>query len=628
MDYHKNFRPLWLALCIVAIVTSCTKDEAYDNLTKKNGIDWTIGISKEGLTLPLGSTDKISLSEMLKTEGSENLSVNNQGQFYIEKDGPMGETSYVIDEISIDMNPVIEPRTCQIFLDRNWPEDVQAWLDAQEEGASLDALDETVLMGHPIVTENIFVGDEVECTEFVLHSEGVDPSLMDLHKATFRDDSRATFSLELSNLPNAEEEYSVTLYDVSIVLPYYINLVHAGTGVPYSNGTIADLGDNGTITLTKPAGSNSVSWTSHEFLLHSFALREDDMLHNDNGTLHRADTLLLFAKTEISRLSTRASDLKAGPLVNGHRTAEFKNKMVVNTSMDISPCVLQSADGRFNPIIDDCFTTEPIKLGEDVEFLREKGAVLDFKNLSFTANLVNPCQAKLLAGIEVDSRNGFMVSYKDVTILPSTPEEKFSIHFTSLDSDPANNIYADPNLSRLMQPIPDSIDVHLFARVDTLGHYQLEIGKPYLISGDYNLRVPFDFNEINLTYDEAYEDVFGEDISKYVNEINDATLSFSANNAVPLDIVLTVVGIDREGNEDASLIQHTPVTVKAGSVDAPVSTPVHLDINMPDVSAVRDLVIRMQISGKGCDLNSNQYLELEDVHITLRDLAIDLNEKE
>jgi hypothetical protein len=287
---------------------------------------------------------------------------------------------------------------------------------------------------------------------------------------------------------------------------------------------------------------------------------------------------------------------------------------------------LASVDGRFDPYIAPAQSTVYFEISDNLDFLKKDDVVLDVANPTFHIHMDNPCKAKLIAQMSVEADNGRSAEFKDVIIRP-TENNILDLWFSALDDDPARDRYACPTLNKLIQPFPGSFDVKLEANVDTIGHYLLEVGKREDITGDYEVRIPFLFNAIDLTYDEEIEDVFDDDMSDYVSTIQDVTMSFSVINTIPLNLALTIVGRDKNGNEDPSLVKSTPTTIAAGSLANPVTSRVATNVSIPDVSAVKDLIVRVRVHGEGSDLNGHQYVKFEDMKMTLRDLTIDCNEK-
>ena len=72
-----------IALFLCATLLSCSVDNDYD-LSKD--VDFTIAVGN-GLSIPLGSTDKIMLTEMIDPEGSDILSTDDDGSYIISKGG-------------------------------------------------------------------------------------------------------------------------------------------------------------------------------------------------------------------------------------------------------------------------------------------------------------------------------------------------------------------------------------------------------------------------------------------------------------------------------------------------------------------------------------------------------------
>lgn len=83
-------------------ISSCSIDKAYD-LSKD--IDMTIAVGK-GVSLPLGSTEKIMLTEMIDPSESDVIEVNDDGFYSIKKTGEISETTVKINSTSVTIEPV------------------------------------------------------------------------------------------------------------------------------------------------------------------------------------------------------------------------------------------------------------------------------------------------------------------------------------------------------------------------------------------------------------------------------------------------------------------------------------------------------------------------------------------
>ena len=86
-------------LCFAA--TSCVED----TLDLSKDIDATIAIGNN-ISLPLGGTEKIMLTEMIKTEDSDVLTTDDNGNYVITKGGDIDETSVNIEEVDVTVKPM------------------------------------------------------------------------------------------------------------------------------------------------------------------------------------------------------------------------------------------------------------------------------------------------------------------------------------------------------------------------------------------------------------------------------------------------------------------------------------------------------------------------------------------
>ena len=86
-------------LCFAA--TSCVED----TLDLSKDIDATIAIGNN-ISIPLGGTEKIMLTEMIKTEDSDVLTTDDNGNYVITKGGDIDETSVNIEEVDVTVKPM------------------------------------------------------------------------------------------------------------------------------------------------------------------------------------------------------------------------------------------------------------------------------------------------------------------------------------------------------------------------------------------------------------------------------------------------------------------------------------------------------------------------------------------
>lgn len=100
IDYPRN--RVAVAFSAILLMCSCV-DSSYDF---GKGIDTTVSIGGEELSLPLGSTKKMTVSSMLGLEDNENIMQDGDGNLYLEIAGEKQTFSTVIENVTVG---AIEP---------------------------------------------------------------------------------------------------------------------------------------------------------------------------------------------------------------------------------------------------------------------------------------------------------------------------------------------------------------------------------------------------------------------------------------------------------------------------------------------------------------------------------------
>ena len=93
------------ALSLLAIA-SCSIDDKYD-LSKD--MDMTIGVGK-GLALPIGSTEKIMLTELIDTVDSDVVKIDMDGYYSVYSEGTFEPQSFEIDDVDVELDPKAEQK--------------------------------------------------------------------------------------------------------------------------------------------------------------------------------------------------------------------------------------------------------------------------------------------------------------------------------------------------------------------------------------------------------------------------------------------------------------------------------------------------------------------------------------
>lgn len=612
---HALEKMMLSASSCLLLLTACSTDKAFDDL---DDIDLTIQVGSTGLTLPIGSTARIPLTEAMDPATVEVLDTLANGDFVINKAGTVDPTTVEVDPVTVSITPAITPAGFgfEAVLPAGQLKNlVDAYL-TQYPKVSINPLSNIPgVEGKTEIQSVQYKGITFDDCQFTFHASNVDEALLALRSASLATPKDIQIDLAISGLPDTDKEYNIELSSVRVGLPDYLQVEGQKTGEI----------NIGTLTLNKAAGKNTAAKTlTYQITGIDYAATPAGQLETVNRTLSDEGKITITADASIDRdLTITTSDLKLDSGV-----VKLREPILITPQVRIGDITFTTIVGRFNPTINPINTEVSLDLGDDMDFLKED-ATLDLTNPVLVLNLTNPCEVKVLADLQLSASNGSApISVTDVDL--SQPVVTLSREAVS---GAAYNVIV-PTLSTLLSPIPDRIDVRIAPRADRDNFYPFNLGQTYSISGDYNVSAPLQFNSLDIKYDETVENVFGdtqEDVQdladKLPNGVEGAELSFTVINAIPVSLDLEVTAVDNKGREDASLVTYTGAqTIPAGTLNAPATSAQKITLGVKDVAAVRDLIVRVHGTASGVTLNASQYLRFDRMKITLTKLTLDLND--
>jgi hypothetical protein len=598
------------------LLSACSTDKAFDDL---DDIDLTIQVGSTGLTLPIGSTTRIPLTEAMDPATVEVLDTLANGDFVIHKTGSFDPTSVEVDPVTVSITPSITP--AGFGFEATLPAgDVKTAVDAylaQHPAVSIDPLSQIPgVEGETSIESVQYQGIAFDDCRFDFRATEVDEALLALRSARLATPKEIAIELAISGLPDQDRAYNIELTHVLVGLPEYLQV----TGQEAGRINIGDL------TLEKAAGQSTASTTlTYQLTGIDYSdCRPGGQLETVNRTLTDQGQITLTADARIDRsLTITTSELK---LEDG--VVKLSTPISITPQIRIGDITFTSIVGRFDPTIDPIHTDVTLDLGDDMDFLKED-ATIDLTNPVIVLSMQNTCDVKVLADLELTASNGSApVTVTDVDL----SQEVITLSRQAV-SGADYNVVVD-QLSTLLNPIPDRIDVRISPRADRAGFYPFNLGQTYSISGDYNVSAPLEFNNLDIKYDETVENVFGdtpEDVQDIADKlpqgIQDAVLSFTVTNAIPVSLDLEVTAVDNNGREDASLLTYTgSQTIPAGTIQAPATSAQKITLGISDVAAVRDLIVRVHGTASGVTLNAAQYVRFDDMKITIKKVTLDLDD--
>lgn len=600
---------LTLSAALGAILLSgCSKDDAYDGLTDSDGLDLTMQVVK-GLTLPFGSSSKIYLTELMDTAAVSNLKADADGQFYLEMNGTLTESTFFVEKTPVSFFPDIKKLGLSFMIDQSsLPQEVKQLIPNLKEGDDLSRFQSLTLT---IFRKEISLAGNAS---FDIHREDIDPALLSVSAVWPQEPVVVDVSINLSHLP--AQRKNLQAKNFRVVLPKYVVMQQESAPGEFllSDVTMNDV------------TAEEIEW-SETFVATALDFSRDDQgaLIVDNGTVDRPGEMDVIGDVYISEYNCKGSDLYIQLDEDGNKIVAMKQPVEVEflPVIEVPDLMLNKVIGKFSPNITDTETCVNIDLGEKMSFLKDSTASIELKDPRIVLDIMGNCTIGFLADFSLIASNDRVVAFENV-LLCNGEEPQHVV----LD---ANTVATGYDLHNFFSPVPDSLIVRTTPFVDSSKDYTLQLGDSIKVGSDYQVIVPYDFNWISIVYEQRIVNLWGndpEDITDRVPSIKDAQFALTAINAIPLDLHLAILATNRyTGLVEPNLVEcNIKQVIKAGSIDNPVNTAISATLNIPNTDLIGDLIFQFTGSGTDCDLNAKQYIQIDDAKICLsQGLNVDFN---
>ena len=614
------------ALCLTAM--SCSVDDAYD-LSKD--IDMTVGVGN-GLSIPVGSTDTIRLTEMIDPAKSDVVNVTDDGSYVIEKNGTFDAVDFEIDEVdslridthieeqrySMDLKELYSSRdeAIEAIKNQNLPQNIVekliAELKAQKIAVSLD--------------EHIDKND----VKFDFHKKNLPKELNRIYRVEFEEPVRmhleidvlcdtdpAMFelmdSLELSTAGDEDEHFFVRV-------PEYLEFVE-GTRI---NGDKLYL--EGAVYVNEDRNQFVMDW---DFYIK--ALNFKDGYEIKNGSLDFDDKLEINGLVKSNIVTVEASDV-----IGGYRTF---NDVAFVPVIKIDDFDIQQIEAQVDVEIDDVEESIDIDLGDDLDFLYEDGTVLDFANPQLVVNVNNNSAVSVASEVVIrgyDENGNYIEGSEALAYFDIQAASANRFLVTNNGENMEGCVAVKSDLSNLFKKLPHTIGFEMKSKNNTEERVDISLGNKMDVSGDYEVIIPLEFNEVALTYTETIEDVLGDDpteVTDYIKDLELVTIDIEIANTVPADFTPAVVAYDANGKQLKNIVATVEGKVKAGEgikngeLTAPVKSAfkILLSAKNGELGELDTLDIELNGVGSG-KLNSNEYIKIEKMTLNIeKPIEVDLN---
>lgn len=613
MENEKNYFFRFIVFCLMSsfLVTSCSIDDKYD-LSKD--VDLTVGVAG-GLALPVGSTEKIMLTELIDTAETDVIKIDEQGYYSVYKSGTFNPEKVKVNDVEVTVEPLSDPKQYDFeLIDLSELEDLPQWMK--------DKIKESQ---YPhIVREDIN-----NTVEFKI-SQSVPEEMKKIRTATFRNPVKMVFELDVYSLTHQSDDILAVTDKLHVCSKeaggFLIEVPEYLVFAPEANVKNGKLIIDGYVKYDD-AINRMVLKKEYEIIGLDFSMLPEGGINvtEDN-------------RIEFTEELYASGYIESDTVFFGFNNISHAQHIDVEPMVNVEPMEIATVEGIFDPEIDPINEVVDLELGDDLDFLND--AYLDFADPRIYVTFNNPVDAQIFADAEfagLDKAGNIIDGAQVATNLTfaSAAITNFYINRYDVQVDGYSTV-AIPELNNLIKKIPETIDVNINARMDTENYATVTLGKDLEISGDYQVSVPMVFDEFNLEYTEEIDDVLGddaEDITDYVTDINSITVKFDVLNTIPAKFEPSIVAYDEQGVRLNNVTAEVTGVVAQGNgmKDGAVSTPVKSSISIKlsvkngELDELYKLDLKFAGNGSGT-FNSNEYLQLKNIVITIDEaISVDLN---
>ncbi len=610
----------YISALFLVLWASCSVDNAYD-LSKD--IDMTVAIGG-GLSVPLGSTEPIMLTEMIDPEDSDVLEVSSAGYYSIMKSGDIDATTVKVDEVTINIDPISQEEVYDFDIVGIDPNDEEALSKLPEEVRNeiLESMQVTYVVNEVVDHSKVsFTIDQDVPEEMVLlrRMEFEKPVKLTMDIQIYTEDENAHFdALDRLHLHTDGSENNDHFY---ITMPSYIVLEE---GTP--------MGSGNRLWLDYVAEHNDDF--GHKHFVEYFYVVAMDFSSFEGGGIPVVNGHIKYSEDD---LEINGSVVSEPITFAGVELLSEISNVVIEPTLTFEEFKIKSVEGRFDPQIDKVEEVIDIDLGDDLDFIYD--AELDFANPQvFVTINSDGVTLPVHADIALKGQNEYGAQLSNVGIsMDVKPDTRNDYYITPSGASLADYSSVVADLNALLQPIPNTVLLELNAKVDNTNYNTVYLGTPMEVSGSYELNIPLEFNSLDLTYTETVEDVLGEDaedVTDYVTEIESITIKADVYNTVPATFDINVIAKDDYGNRLNGITAEIDGDIAMGNgmtVDDMVTEPVKSTIKIKlsakngELEELCDLDIELHGIGSGA-LNEREYLQIKNMSISIdKPLVVDMN---
>lgn len=475
--------------------------------------------------------------------------------------------------------------------------------------------------------------------------EDVDEALKILKTVAWKTSSTPKMTLHINfsdNFPK-EEISELEFSDLKIQLPKFVKFAAGIEGMDYDKNVLT-LNDKFKVLegYTKPLETTGMDFS---------------YMNNGTGlktTVENGKTWLKITDENETKVDI-LGDVKTlgGDNINTDRL----KGITVTPTVTIDEMPVGLVTGEVDPVIDDVDENVELDLGDDLDFLKDEGNELDIKNPQIKLTLNNtvgvPVDMNLtIYGVDENDKEiensrveGIKFQLQPTNVGQETKTSVFMLSREAMNmpENDATHHYENvvvSNLNKVMTRVPDRVKFHMNAKANNGTEHHVDISKDMTITGEYDVTVPLQFEDLNINYIDVIDDLHS-DLEDVLDKTTSATLEILADalNNVPLDLNLSAKAQDTDGNElttiEATVYANDIKDGKIGGAiteDSAVKTPILIRLVATSSADLKKLdKLELTIHAKanettaGLPLKATQWVKIENAKVKIKKANFDLN---
>lgn len=549
-----------------------------------NEVDATMGFGGEGLELPGSSTDTIKLADVLDLGDDDCVKVRPNGD-------------YVFEQVGDNVEPA-QPEIAPISVTQR--QSVSYDIDINVEPATRSAGDARS------VTVVLSADGDMQSFEY----DGDKPAeVVGLDYA--ETDANLSFSL---HFPAGLSSVVASLDEISIQMPSFMEL----------SDVSANIGADGSWSIDGSRIVFSNITTSRDLTVSARVSRLRFGVSDELGSLGiDGDKIVLDGRVHVSMNSVATV---SGGSIEG---------LTASSDFAIDDMQITSVTGRFDPEID-LDNLGDVEITGVPDFLTDGNVRVDLYNPQILLTLNSDLNMGGFVG-------GTLTSWKDGQPIASVTVPEMAVRAGGMTEmcicrngegiEGFDVVQVVPELSTLIETIPDRITFEGTARADRNQTCEFELGHRYTVQPAYRVEAPIAFAEnAQIVYKDTIDE-WHEDIEDF--ELSDNSyITFTANieNRVPAYLTLSAYAIDVDGQrmgDDEIKVEVSNTVIASADGETSSETPLTIRVSQNDgraLSRLDGLVFDVTASAsdgganpvEGMTLNSEKhFLIARDIKIKL-----------